>query len=530
MNVCQLSSLMETDGTGETRSQRMTLSPSLTDAVPYQTKIDSTNCPQEVKGWRETDDCRERADGYTMRTVVSKIELLPNSPLEALVQELLDLVFDHSEVSAIARLGQCNKYLRARILPSLYGNETNRNRAMKWACGNGVIGTIQVAMTYRAPVSTVSILGNRRSTCYARHIPACAAAHVMATLGRTTTTPEAEEVTSRMRMGLDRGADINVRVPVLKSLRRNAVIFTTPLLFFVRTVFYWGDPNETDSVALRQLQYLLNNGANADFEGAYLVTEPVFSHVDAGTERPLGGGPIQCHLDRWSILKLTGSPQFLEATKLLIRHRGLKTNTGRILSKYDAGNLQLPQRDSTDVLSNDDNRSDDLSCAWKDLLTVLLSSADYHEDLNTFLYNYVTTKATVHGSPAIGKLTRVTVLQLLEAGANVNTRKGGDESEQTILHALCSYYGSCGLGSWHVTDIIYDRRVALFRFLVEDCGADPKVPWEGKTPAQVLIQGRVQQGIRWGREFVTARDWEAADELLACLNGGVRVTGMFRDM
>jgi len=77
--------------------------------------------------------------------------------ITSLPQELLDYILVHLSTEEISRLGRCNKHLRARLQVTLYGPHDTRNQASKWACENGAIDTLAIALSYGAAIDTVDV-------------------------------------------------------------------------------------------------------------------------------------------------------------------------------------------------------------------------------------------------------------------------------------------------------------------------------------------------------------------------------------
>ena len=77
--------------------------------------------------------------------------------LDRLPQELLDMVLNNLNTEQQARLGQCNKLLRGRVEPTLFGNPDNRGWAMRWACRGGYHKLILTAIRYGSSPSIIPI-------------------------------------------------------------------------------------------------------------------------------------------------------------------------------------------------------------------------------------------------------------------------------------------------------------------------------------------------------------------------------------
>jgi len=77
--------------------------------------------------------------------------------ITSLPQELLDNILVRLSTEGISRLGRCNKHLRARLQVALYGPHDTRNQASKWACENGAIDTLAIALSYGAAIDTVDV-------------------------------------------------------------------------------------------------------------------------------------------------------------------------------------------------------------------------------------------------------------------------------------------------------------------------------------------------------------------------------------
>ena len=85
------------------------------------------------------------------------------SPIESLPYELRQDVLIHLDLADIACLSRCSRHLQDQLQPVLFNTETNRNRAIKWACRNGSIPVIDRALSYGASVSAISMPRKHRS-------------------------------------------------------------------------------------------------------------------------------------------------------------------------------------------------------------------------------------------------------------------------------------------------------------------------------------------------------------------------------
>ncbi|KAK3360577.1 hypothetical protein B0T25DRAFT_535934 [Lasiosphaeria hispida] len=298
-----------------------------------------------------------------------------------------------------------------------------------------------------------------------QHVPVCAAAHHMI-----------KEGTKLMQICLDNGADINIHAPFLRHRKDLILSLTTPLLLYLDSIPSWGDAN--GPAGLGGLQYLLDNGAS-------LAINAISVNLRSGRYRfQPAPSPVELLLDKWSVRELT-QPSFLSALKLLVLHGGVLSRTGEILAKHD---YPTAQQKDPGVIS-----------AWQDFLRTILSSPAYHQDLNTFLFTYIVSKGTLPNSgisignpPTDSNLTHVTILQLIEAGADINTTL--TPHGPTALHALCWEYSKAEYPlnarfSWlfrWARETMTPERVEFLRFLVERCGADIGAEWEGRTPAETL--------------------------------------------
>ena len=79
---------------------------------------------------------------------VSPLELLPHEIFEMIASELDD-------TTALARLAQCSRNLRARAISPLYKPKSNRDRAMRWACARGPERLIDLVCSHGASISLV---------------------------------------------------------------------------------------------------------------------------------------------------------------------------------------------------------------------------------------------------------------------------------------------------------------------------------------------------------------------------------------
>ncbi|KAK7755879.1 hypothetical protein SLS62_002166 [Diatrype stigma] len=75
--------------------------------------------------------------------------------MDQLAPELLGAIVDLLEPRELACLSACSKALQKFIDPVLYGTESSRARAMRWACAHGNLGLIRKAIAHGAPPSAI---------------------------------------------------------------------------------------------------------------------------------------------------------------------------------------------------------------------------------------------------------------------------------------------------------------------------------------------------------------------------------------
>lgn len=312
------------------------------------------------------------------------------------------------------------------------------------------------------------------------HIPACTAALAMA---------EETESTGLLQLCLDQGADINVQVPFLQDRGSRLVTFTTPLLMYLgKAASQWIDTDSQNS-SLAKLRYLLDNGAKATVSSYSINEIDVLLTGRYRFESPLS--PVQLLMNSLTSSNLV-TPSLLSAVKLLTQHGGLQSRTGEILARYDF------------FEEGSGHESAPIITAWEEFLTTLLADSSQHEDLDTFLFKYVTTKgntgprASYYGAERrIGALAYVTIKRLIAAGADINFRESS--YAPTALQRLCEMYNKSSLGydilGEYVMGYLRRQRVItmesrdLVRFLAVDCGADPSLKWRERTAAETLQSG-----------------------------------------
>ncbi|RYP87130.1 hypothetical protein DL769_000589 [Monosporascus sp. CRB-8-3] len=73
--------------------------------------------------------------------------------LDTLITEVFEMIVSHLCDSDIAGLSRCNKTLQLRLESVLYGSEERSNKAMLWACSNGVPNVVKRAAAYGVHVS-----------------------------------------------------------------------------------------------------------------------------------------------------------------------------------------------------------------------------------------------------------------------------------------------------------------------------------------------------------------------------------------
>lgn len=77
------------------------------------------------------------------------------SGLGSLPRELFDNVLGRLGQDGITRLMSCNSSLQKLLEPFLYSNKAVQNKAMDWACREGQLSTIRLAVTYGASVDLI---------------------------------------------------------------------------------------------------------------------------------------------------------------------------------------------------------------------------------------------------------------------------------------------------------------------------------------------------------------------------------------
>ncbi|KAK4443124.1 hypothetical protein QBC34DRAFT_417602 [Podospora aff. communis PSN243] len=83
------------------------------------------------------------------------------SPIEQLVQELLDVILNLVPLDDTARLARCSKCLHFRLQPVLLENEQRRARAMKWACEKGLNNMIRTLVSCYGASPSLVVLRDR---------------------------------------------------------------------------------------------------------------------------------------------------------------------------------------------------------------------------------------------------------------------------------------------------------------------------------------------------------------------------------
>ncbi|KAK3332903.1 hypothetical protein B0T19DRAFT_398629 [Cercophora scortea] len=89
---------------------------------------------------QEMDSVTVNMEAINGSKMIASLELLP--------QELFDDVLRDLHDHALAQLLSCNKLLRRRVEPRLYGQEISRDKAIRWACRKGFLPTIFLATSY----------------------------------------------------------------------------------------------------------------------------------------------------------------------------------------------------------------------------------------------------------------------------------------------------------------------------------------------------------------------------------------------
>jgi len=87
--------------------------------------------------------------------------IVMSSPLESLSNELLDVILTHLHILAILNLMHCNTQLQQRLEPVLHGQQLQNDKAMRYACLNGVNTTIRRAALYGTSSTAPEVLIQR---------------------------------------------------------------------------------------------------------------------------------------------------------------------------------------------------------------------------------------------------------------------------------------------------------------------------------------------------------------------------------
>jgi hypothetical protein len=365
------------------------------------------------------------------------------------------------------------------------------------------------------------------------HVPLYALAHALA--GSLLDPPAQAALRQIADMLLDRGADTSVCVPYLGASRW-FMSFANPLVVFLDAIDCWDDDGGGPQ-ALDALRFLLDRGMSPDRPPIHASQEgwrPDLPHWGLVSRGPVRRDPVTDLLDKWGLAKLA-SPAFTSALEMLAayhpRNRGGIERVAEVLAKYDYYRPS-PTSSSSSLSSAADNttiiipqtQDDIILDAWRRIISSTARLLNPFE-LGEFFYAYAFTKASCprfgpqghlgyHGAGAhkIGDLATTTVVALLAAGADVNHRHRRSETEPwrndaghvevgpMALHSICrwlaghppraprdpppSWQRDCG-GFRHTPD-----RAGFIRFLVEECGADPRARFQGRTPAEILVQLR----------------------------------------
>ncbi len=360
------------------------------------------------------------------------------------------------------------------------------------------------------------------------HVPLCAVTHAMA---KSLLDPPVQAALRHIVDVLVAGrADINIHVPYRDSFSPD-VSFTSPLVLFLDTVDCWDDDGGGPE-ALDALRFLLSRGADPNNPPRHPFHDPggplpympylyIGQRACAGAVRT---DPIADLLKIWGVGKLA-SPAFATALELLVGHPRTRGGVRKVADT-------LARHDHTIPTAQNDDR---ILAAWRRIIsaTARLLTPD---DLGEFLHAYVVRKGTCprHGAPdlwnhqsqadEIGDLARPTITELLAAGADVNHREIDswrttpleDERRPTALHAICLWlagksYEEKTCNEWRPRCRGFRhtlRRAEFVRFLVEECGADGRMRYEGRTAAEILVQLRLP---KVGKEEIGHGDWVVED-------------------
>ncbi|KAH8896259.1 hypothetical protein GQ53DRAFT_743540 [Thozetella sp. PMI_491] len=532
------------------------------------------------------------------------------SRLEELPNELLDVILGFSSESSLARLLACNKSLKERAEPALYGRPEAQQRAMLWGCEKARVEVVRLVNSYGGRVSerarvmmqrlcrsrdwpsiryfyqhgldediksatyyadcilllvpliragaplniiqlvlergadpnclhtvtqrdalcplSAALTANSEETWRfliakgaiihgrelrglprtALHLPIFAAAATMATQHYGC---------AMMQLSLDAGLDINASVPALapRPARRHykhqlgklgyellECYYATPLFAFLKSIRSWRSdigPNPVEG-----LTWLLEHGATPLVD----ITVPSSSENPKWLRTHSEGETyttIDLLLDQWGLTTLT-NPIFMGVIKLLAQNGAARGHATRLLLKVDGDLPAVKSRRSPSI--------DDMKRGRGNLVRALLLEDPEADDKNQVLAEYLQRNVSrIHG---FGEPEIAIVDHLLEAGADINARPAGQPDGPTVLHEICRSFNSAERwrpGHWTRDHFLEDKKVPLrqpFLELLRRKGADPTLTSEGKTAADLLVQGI--KNLHLGSEKVNGEGEAASEE------------------
>ncbi|KAL8285040.1 hypothetical protein RB597_002225 [Gaeumannomyces tritici] len=381
--------------------------------------------------------------------------------------------------------------------------------------------------------------------------PICAVAYWLAeTLSATEPSVRAQDFQHLAEIGrlcLERGAAVNDSVAIQRGRLR---CLRTPMMLYVAMVKDWGPPGEEpESDAMQRLRYLLGIGGaglpDTPRTPRYAVkmregqTKPTVRGHHAywhswRTRQQLWMSPAHLLMQVWSPLA-SELPALVRPLKLLMSKNGphVTSHLGPPHDQYGPSAAELlalymyiPK--STEQPGGMGDHTDPVMSAWESILASAIQRLEPAE-LNRLLKDYIWLKLTCayhyHGTSleccqgppsttccgsqccivatlADDRLTRPTIRQLIAAGANVDHKISSAEPtplqnfglwlthphhhrhEHQHVRMPGVQWGHPRMGAIGLTE----ERARLLRYLIDECGADPTIPHNGQTMAEMLRQ------------------------------------------
>ncbi|KAJ5384591.1 hypothetical protein N7517_002502 [Penicillium concentricum] len=310
------------------------------------------------------------------------------------------------------------------------------------------------------------------------HIPIMAAAAYMSSQG-----------TAVIERCLHHGADVNHLTQHIFSRCYNEWgnhRYMSPALVYVDSIHNWDKPTHALH-PVDGLEFLASRGAR--------LQQPIPVPKRGDPKPPWWIRSNMCLdflLEKWGLMKLATSPDFLLTVQYLLRHAADIGTLAESLAYYD-----YQEGFYTDLPVQ-------VSAAWQGLLTYILE--DLKVDPTILLSQYVLQKGLHICTKSLRDIGRATIERLLATGANINARMEPGNGP-TALHALCVAYNKEPLeleGKYH--SLYWSKNNGLkgtYLVYLLSQGVDPSICIGGQTASEALLANQGDMPLQGRQNMVS---------------------------